>query len=98
MSLTIVAYDMSLPTRHVGIGARRWGRARGTRDGGTHDDYDGNDDSCPRSIARAAARHRRLVAGGQLSERRPDLPEGQPAAARAAGARPHQAPLTRPLG
>ncbi len=41
---------------------------------------------------------RRLVARRQLPVRRPDLPAGQPAAARAAVARPRQAPPARPLG
>ena len=45
-----------------------------------------------------AAPHRRLVAGGQLPVRRPDLPDGQPAAARAAAARARQATPARALG
>ena len=39
-----------------------------------------------------------VLAGGQLPDRRPDLPPGQPAAARAAPARAHQAAAARPLG
>ena len=39
-----------------------------------------------------------LLAGGQLPDGRPDLPAGQPAAARAADGRAHQAPPARPLG
>ena len=39
-----------------------------------------------------------LLAGRQLPDRRPDLPAGQPAAARAAAAGAHQAAPARPLG
>ena len=51
----------------------------------------------------SAGRHRappprRVVARRQLPHRRPDLPAGQPAAARAAATRAHQAPAARPLG
>ncbi len=42
--------------------------------------------------------HRRLVAGGQLPVGRADLPDGQPAAARAAAARAREAAAARPLG
>ena len=49
-------------------------------------------------LGRRRAAHRRLVAGGQLPVGRPDLPDGQPAAARAAAARARQAAAARALG
>ena len=45
-----------------------------------------------------AAPDRRLLAGQPLPVPRDDLPEGQPAAPRAAQARAHQGPAARPLG
>ena len=51
----------------------------------------------PLSFQRAA-RDRRLLARGQLPLGRADLPARQPAAARAAAARAHQAAPARPLG
>ncbi|CAA9549428.1 MAG: Xylulose-5-phosphate phosphoketolase @ Fructose-6-phosphate phosphoketolase, partial [uncultured Thermoleophilia bacterium] len=52
----------------------------------------------PRRRRRRARRHRRLLARRQLPERRADLPDGQPAAARAAQARAREAAPARPLG
>ena len=45
-----------------------------------------------------AAAHRRLLAGGELPVRRPDLPARQPAAPRAADRRAHQATAAGALG
>ena len=49
-------------------------------------------------IGRRPRPRRRLVAGGQLPVRRPDLPARQPAAARAPDPRPRQAAAARSLG
>ena len=46
----------------------------------------------------AAFSHRRVLASLQLPDRRPDLPDGESAAARAAPRRAHQAAPARPLG
>ena len=54
--------------------------------------------STGRSTTPSSSPGRRLVAGGQLPDGRPDLPAGQPAAPPTAGAGPHQAPPARPLG
>ena len=51
-----------------------------------------------RAEPRGAAADRRLVAGRQLPVGRPDLPARQPAAARAAAPRAHQAAPARALG
>ena len=50
------------------------------------------------SVEHRGPAHRRLLAGGELRLRGPDLPARQPAAARAAEARRHQAAPARPLG
>ena len=51
-----------------------------------------------RAVRRRAPADRRLLARRQLPVGRPDLPAGQPAAARAARAGPRQAAPARPLG
>ena len=51
-----------------------------------------------RAHQRSAPGPRRVLAGRELPVRRADLPDGQPAAGRAAAAGAHQAAAARPLG
>ena len=50
------------------------------------------------AVSGPAGSHAPLLAGSQLPDRRPDLPPGQPAPARAAAAGARQAPPAWPLG
>ena len=71
------------------LSAARTVRCRGTHDGRR---------PCPRRSPTTSWISSTLLARRQLPDRRPDLPAGQPAAARAARRRAHQAAAARALG